>query len=104
MAEPEALVAGQTLKSYKIHIAPGENRKDYVNIYVLGGTIVSRHKISDLDTKLSGKGFLRIHRSFIINIKNMTAFTENDIEIGGIELPIGESYKEYILKILSDDK
>ena len=78
-----------------------ESLKDYVNIHTLGGTVVSRHKISDLATKLSGTGFLRIHRSFIINIKNMTAFTANDIEIGGIELPLGDSYKEYVLKLLS---
>jgi DNA-binding LytR/AlgR family response regulator len=51
---------------------------------------------------LQDKNFLRIHRSFIINLKNITAFTPYDVEIGNIEIPIGASYKEYVFKILKN--
>jgi len=43
---------------------------------------------------------LRIHRSFIVNLKKVTAFTAYDVEIGSKELPIGASYKEYVFKKL----
>jgi two-component system LytT family response regulator len=49
---------------------------------------------------LQEKNFLRVHRSFIVNLKNITAFTGYDVEIGAIEIPIGASYKDYVFKIL----
>jgi DNA-binding LytR/AlgR family response regulator len=62
----------------------------------------AKYKISDIEVELQDKGFLRIHRSFIINLKNITAFTAYDVEFGNIEIPIGASYKEYVFKILKN--
>lgn len=59
-----------------------------------------KYKISDIETELQEKGFLRIHRSFIINVNKITAFTAYDVEIGTIEIPIGASYKEGVFKVL----
>jgi len=53
-----------------------------------------------MEDELSAKNFLRIHRSFIINLKHITAFTASDVEIGKTELPIGESYKEHVNRAL----
>jgi DNA-binding LytR/AlgR family response regulator len=77
-----------------------ESLKDYVKIYTSETTITTKYKISDMEVDLTGKGFLRIHRSFIINLKHLTAFTSNDVEIGKKEIPIGESYKELVFQVL----
>lgn len=77
-----------------------ESLKDYVKVYTLGGTITTKYRISDMEDELAAKNFLRIHRSFIINLKHMTAFTASDVEIGSTELPIGESYKEQVNRTL----
>ena len=77
-----------------------ESLKDYVKIYTIETTITTKYKISDMETQLAIKGFLRIHRSFIINLKHLTAFTSNDVEIGKLEIPIGESYKELVFQVL----
>lgn len=77
-----------------------ESLKDYVKIYTTGTTITTKYKISDMEAGLAGKGFLRIHRSFIINLKHLTAFTSSDVEIGKTEIPIGESYKELVFQTL----
>jgi DNA-binding LytR/AlgR family response regulator len=61
------------------------------------------NKISDIETELQDKSFLRIHRSFIINQKSITAFTAYDVEFGNIEIPIGASYKEYVFKVLKSN-
>ncbi|MVM39151.1 hypothetical protein GO730_19055 [Spirosoma sp. HMF3257] len=42
----------------------------------------------------------RFHRSFIVNLKYITAFTATDIELGSLELPIGESYKAHLFQLL----
>lgn len=77
-----------------------ESLKDYVKIVTLGETIQAKYRISELDAELAPQGFIRIHRSFIINPRHMSAFTASDVEIGKAELPIGESYKASVLKFL----
>jgi two-component system LytT family response regulator len=77
-----------------------ESLKDYVKIITAGGAITTKYRISDMENELSGKGFLRIHRSFIVNTKHVSAFTASDVEIGKTELPIGESYKALVLQAL----
>ena len=39
---------------------------------------------------------MRIHRSFIVNIKKVTAFNAEDIFVEEKRLPIGVSYKKQI--------
>lgn len=77
-----------------------ESLRDYVKIYTPDAIITTKYKISDMEVDLTGKGFLRVHRSFIINLKHLTAFTSSDVEIGKVEIPIGESYKELVFKTL----
>lgn len=79
-----------------------ESLKDYVVAHCVNNKITAKYKISDLETELQGKGFLRIHRSYLINLKKITAFTAYDIEIGSKEIPIGASYKEYVYKVLKN--
>jgi len=78
-----------------------ESVKDYIVIHQKDNVkLTAKYKISDIEIELQDKNFLRIHRSFIINLKNITAFTAYDVEFGNIEIPIGASYKEYAFKIL----
>lgn len=77
-----------------------ESLKDYIKVYTREKTITTKHKISDIETELTEKGFLRIHRSFLINVANITAFSATHIEVGNFEVPIGANYKEYVFKTL----
>jgi len=79
-----------------------ESLKDYVKIHTASKCIVSKQKISDLETELSKHAFLRVHRSYMINSKKVTAFTPHDIELNTVEVPIGASYKEYVLAVLKE--
>lgn len=76
-----------------------ESIKDYVRIYTSDQTIVTKDKISEFEKKLS-YNFLRIHRSFIVNTSKVTAFTTKDVEISDQEIPIGESYKAEVMRLL----
>ncbi len=76
-----------------------ESLKDYVQIHTVEMTLVTKDKISDFEHKLPNN-FLRIHRSYIVNLDKITAFTTHDIEIGKLEIPIGVSYKNEVLRIL----
>lgn len=78
-----------------------ESLKDYIAVHRTDGSSLSaKYKISELEEELKGQPFLRIHRSFIVNLQKVSAYTMQDVEIGNIELPIGNSYREYVYKQL----
>ena len=49
-----------------------------------------------MEKELEGKGFLRIHRSYIVNLHHITSFTAADVDVAGHQLPIGDSYKALV--------
>ncbi|AXB56526.1 LytR/AlgR family response regulator transcription factor [Flavobacterium fluviale] len=71
-----------------------EGLKDYVKIYTTDNkfilTLISLIKLENL---LSTKGFARIHRSYIINIKHVKSIQKNKVLISDKRIPISESYK-----------
>ncbi len=77
-----------------------ESLKDYVIIYLPNRRIVTKQKISYLEQKLPDGAFLRIHRSFLIAINKIQAFSPNHVEINNQELPIGRSHKSEVAKVL----
>lgn len=78
-----------------------ESMKDYIKVCTKEREIIAKYKISDFEKELEGKGFLRVHRSFIVSVSNITSFTAASLEIHNISLPIGSSYKEYVFKALN---
>jgi DNA-binding LytR/AlgR family response regulator len=78
-----------------------ESVKDYVKVKTIDKEIITQQKISYLEESLPGNNFLRIHRSFIVAINKIDAYSACDIEIGKTQLPIGRNYKNEVLKVLS---
>lgn len=70
-----------------------ESLKDYVKIRTVNGTLVSYLRISYLEEKLPPARFLRIHRSYIISLKQIQAIGANYIRVNNQELPVGRFYK-----------
>lgn len=80
-----------------------ESVKDYVVLHRADSTtFMAKYKIGDMETEVKDKRFLRIHRSFIVNLSKVTAFTLQDVQIGKLELPVGNSYRETVFKVLKD--
>jgi two-component system LytT family response regulator len=105
-SENSAIYIKSGNKHFKLMIEDilyAESAKDYIKVFTKDKHIMAKYKITDFEKELSNKGFIRVHRSYIVNRKNITAFTATDIEIGSIELPIGSSYKEYVFKTLNKE-
>lgn len=70
-----------------------ESLKDYIKIVTDQETHTVKHRLTAFLELLDDR-FLQIHRSFIVNLDRVTAYTKQDVEIGAKELPVGEFYKE----------
>lgn len=75
--------------------------KDYIQIYLESTSVVHTIKqgIGAFEKEL-GDDFIRVHRSYIVNRTKVSAFTRNDVEIGEVEIPIGESYRHDLAAFL----
>lgn len=78
-----------------------ESIKDYVKVRTADKEIITQQKISYLDESLPRQQFLRIHRSFIVNLDRIDAYTATDVEISKFKVPIGRNYKADVMKVLS---
>lgn len=91
------------VKVYLKDITYIESLKDYVRVKTEDGNeVVSLQKISYLEKKLPADCFIRVHKSYIISVKKIAAYTHTTIEIGNTEIPIGRSYKSEVMKVLSN--
>jgi len=77
-----------------------ESLSDYIKVHAENQEeITSKEKISTLEEKLP-KQFLRIHRSFIVNTEKITRFNTNEVELNGVQLNIGRSFKKQVNPVL----
>ena len=77
-----------------------ESVKDYIKIFRDGNNpILVKQTISATEDMLPKNLFLRIHRSFIVSIKKISAYTYYDVEIGKTEIPIGRLYRTELKKL-----
>jgi DNA-binding LytR/AlgR family response regulator len=73
-----------------------ESLKDYVRIHTAEKSIVTKFQIGEIEQFLEEKYFLRIHKSFVVNAGKISSYRASRIEIGGVTLPIGRTYKEQV--------
>ena len=98
-------------KLIKIHfneILYIEGLKDYVIIKKEQGRVIALQTMKSLESKLPSDIFMRVHRSYIVNINKIKAVVGNAIEIteGGQakHIPIGKNYKEDLIAIVESNK
>ena len=90
---------GADRKYYKINydqLVYIEGQKAYVTFFTQKGPITGLASLRDLMDKLPANQFLRIHKSYIVNIRKIDSLEGNAIEIGRKYLPIGKSYKKAV--------
>ncbi|RIH62795.1 DNA-binding response regulator [Mariniphaga sediminis] len=77
-----------------------EGLSEYVKIYTSRKNIVTKASMTSMEEKLFDNDFMRIHKSYIVSLNKMEAFTTNSIEIAGRKLPVGRSYKNRLSEVL----
>jgi len=80
-----------------------EGMKDYIKIFIAGAArpILTRMSMKAMEEKLAGHRFARTHKSYIVSLDKVTAIKRDLICIQALELPLSESYKPSIEKMLS---
>lgn len=77
-----------------------ESVGDYVKLHTTAGELMTKQRITDLEASLSVDGFVRIHRSFLVSLNHVHAFTSSSVEIARRVLPISRTYRDAALRRL----
>jgi len=82
-----------------------EGLKDYVKYFTVHSEkpILSLKSMKSLEEELSGKNFMRVHRSFIVNLNKITTIERSRIIFGDKYIPVSEKYKENFQKFIDSD-
>jgi DNA-binding LytR/AlgR family response regulator len=79
-----------------------EGYGNYQKIQTIDNQVISNLKLMDLENQLKPAGFMRIHKSFIVNISKICHFETGKLQLGKYEIPIGERFKVIVLESLKD--
>ena len=71
-----------------------EGLKDYIVIHTNEQKIITKTTLKAISEQLPPDIFMRVNKSYIVNLKQIESFDPNDIFIGKYEIPIGNMYKD----------
>jgi DNA-binding LytR/AlgR family response regulator len=73
-----------------------EGLKDYVKVYIQNDPkpVLSLSSLKILESKLPPEKFMRVHRSFIVNLERITTVERSRIVFGKEYIPVGDQYKD----------
>ena len=86
-------------KSVKVNISDilyVEGMKEYVVIHTKDKKFTKLDRMKNMENFLKEKGFIRVHKSYIVSVKNIDAVFGNTIEINQKQLPLGRSFRDEV--------
>ncbi len=71
-----------------------EGLKDYVIIHTINQKIVASLNLKTTHQKIPLSEFIRVSKSFVVNVSHITSFDNRTIYIEDTEIPIGDVYRD----------
>lgn len=81
-----------------------EALKEYVKIITKDKSVITYHTISGLEEKLPAGKFYRIHRSYIVNIRAITAIEGFVVRVDKHELPLSRNERDAFIELVASGK
>lgn len=79
-----------------------ESCKDYVKVFLNSSKkLMVKQTITAMENLLSDQKFLRIHRSYLISLDNISGYNGLSVQLGSVEIPIGRLYKQAVMERLN---
>lgn len=79
-----------------------ESEGEYVRIHLADhSTITTLYRLKNMESTLPADSFMRVHRSYIVNLKRIRSYVKGRIFLDDTEeVPIGENYRESFQKYI----
>jgi two-component system, LytTR family, response regulator len=70
-----------------------ESQREYIKIITAKKEYISKMSTHEIEAVLPPHLFKRIHRSYIVSLKKINSYTAEEVEAGGITIPVGRMYR-----------
>ena len=100
---PPYLMVKADYKLYKINfddIHYIEGQHEYVSFYTKDKRITALYSLKTLEDQLPRDKFIRVHKSYIVNIDHISEIEQVSLTVAGHKVPIGGSYRDSLLERL----
>jgi DNA-binding LytR/AlgR family response regulator len=79
-----------------------EALKDYVKVYLTTSNkpVITRVSMKAMEEKLLPSKYVRVHKSFIVSLDKIVSIRKNRIQLLNGEVPMSDSFKENIFKLI----
>lgn len=91
---------GQMVKLLLQDILYVEADRNYCHVVTPKKEYVLTSTLKDMQNKLPGDIFVRVHRSFLVNISKLDVVAESHVEINRKAIPLSKSHREGLLRHL----
>lgn len=102
-SNPSFLMVKADYKLYKINfddIHYIEGQHEYVSFYTKEKRITALYSLKTLEDQLPRDKFIRVHKSYIVNIDHISEIEQVSLTVAGHKVPIGGSYRDSLLERL----
>ena len=73
-----------------------ESQREYVKVVTTKKEYLSKISTHEIEALLPRNLFKRIHRSFIVSIEKIQAYTAEEVEVNGVAIPVGREYRHVL--------
>lgn len=90
----------QRIKLQFSEVSHIQGLKDYAIIHTRAKKILLKGSIKAMQDLFPADRFLRVHKSFIINLQKVQQLDRNSIFLNGHQVPIGRNFREELEKVI----
>lgn len=85
-------------KVYLSEIVYVQAMKDYLKVFTAEFRLITHQTMYEMEKCLPPSQFMRVHRSYIISLQYLNKVDGNDLVLGKIAIPIGQTYRQNIIQ------
>jgi DNA-binding LytR/AlgR family response regulator len=74
---------------------------NYIHLFTSSDKYMTLSTMKDIEKKISGYKFIRIHKSYIINMKYFEFLEGNQVQVNGTKLQVSRNYKKQLTELIS---
>ncbi len=88
------------VKVFFSDVTHAEAMQNYSILHTIEKKIITLQPLKQIEAQLPQNKFVRVHKSYVVNIRKIDEVVRNIIIIGKTEIPIGETHQNAFFKIL----
>jgi len=81
-----------------------EGSLNYITLHTVNGKLIVYHTLKGIADKLPGDRFLKVHKSFIVNLDRIKSIEGNEISLGNLKILISQNLHNKVLDTIIKDK